>query len=77
MNANIVMTDTFSGEANYSWKREHDIKMGDNSSDLSIIRKAKKLLNVSGIKCKKYVYDNMIELRPMGYNIVIFIEITE
>ena len=67
----IEVTDTFGGEANYSWVRRYEIK--EKLTDKQIIRKSKELAEWTGLKCKKQDFGDMIELRPIGICQVMFI----
>ena len=42
-------TDTFGGEANYSWVQREELTVSDNISDLSLVRAAKSALGLSGL----------------------------
>jgi len=73
---NIEITDTFNGEANYSWvtRESFNFPEGIDISDLTAIRKAKKLMGWNGLKCKKEDYGDQICLRPSnGASVVMFI----
>ncbi len=37
----VTVTDTFAGEANYSWIRRYYIPYTDTDSDVAIVRRAK------------------------------------
>lgn len=63
-------TDTFGGEANYSWVHQGDVEA---KSDLAAVRKIKAELGLSGVDCKREDYGDMIELRPYGTCTVLFI----
>lgn len=67
------ITDTVGGEANYSWVRRETIEVPDNASDLTVVRRAKSTLALSGVKCRKSDFGDMIELRPYGTCQVAFI----
>lgn len=73
MNITLELTDTFGGEANYSWVKRKEIHISDKASDLSIVRQAKKAFDMQGIKCIKETYGDSIVLKPQGYNVVLFI----
>lgn len=62
------ITDTFGGEANYSWVKRGVVscKQGEDYSNLAAVRRAKADAGWSGIKCKTADYGDMIELRPYG-----------
>jgi len=68
----VELTDTFGGEANYSWVNRFEIK-DEGLTDLQLVRKAKKLAGLNGVRCKKYEYGDLIELKPYGINVVLFI----
>ena len=73
MIVNIERTDTFGGEANYSWVERHSVTMPDSASDLAIIRKAKELCGYSGLRGRVYNYGDMIEFRPYRLCQVMFV----
>jgi hypothetical protein len=53
MKVKAEYTDTFAGEANYSWVRRVELDVPDNLSDIGVVRRVKKALGLEG-------------LRPMG-----------
>ena len=69
------ITDTFGGEANYSWVKRGEIqcKPGEDYSDLAAVRRAKKDAGWENLRCKREDYGNMIVLRPVGQCIIMFI----
>jgi hypothetical protein len=67
------LTDTFGGEANYSWVRREELELPVGSSDLSIVRAAKRALGLSGVRCARSEMGEAIELRPYGLCQVAFI----
>lgn len=67
---NVEMTDTFGGEANYSWVKRCEIEA---SSELAAVRKAKAELGISGIKCRREDWGDTIVLRPYGACVIVFI----
>lgn len=70
----VEYTDTFSGEANYSWCKRKTIDKGNKEfSDLSMIREAKKALGLNGVRCKKVDMGETIALYPYGTCTVIFV----
>lgn len=73
MRVNVELTDTFGGEANYSWVKRASFDADEDASDLAIVRKAKAEIGLSGIRCKRRDFGDMIELRPQGYCTVAFI----
>lgn len=73
MKFDIEITDTFGGEANYSWVRRHSIEMPEKTTDLALVRRAKRKAEWSGIRCKVSRYGGTIEIRPVGMCCVLFI----
>ncbi len=77
-NIQYELTDTFAGEANYSWIKRGTIEMEDQPfSNLAAIRKVKKELGFNGIRCKTHDYGDFIEIKPYGICQVIFITFHE
>lgn len=82
-------TDTFGGEANYSWKRTGKVTMPDlthygydgsqgyfkanRTFNRELVKKVKAKLGLTGVRCKREVDNGTITLRPYGSNTVIFI----
>lgn len=73
MKYQIEITDTFGGDANYSWVRRHSIEVPDKATDLALIRRAKKKADWSSVRCKVSRCGDTIELRPVGMCCVLFI----
>jgi hypothetical protein len=67
------MTDTFGGEANYSWVRRGEVSLPEGASDLTLVRRVKKALGLEGVPCKRESYGEQIVLRPVGSCVVVFI----
>lgn len=69
----VEFTDTYGGEANYSWVHRHNFTAPASLSNVALVRRAKKLLGLSGIRCRVSNYGDMIELRPANSATVAFI----
>ncbi len=74
---NAEYTDTYGGEANYSWVRRASFTASASLSDREIVRRAKKELGLTGLRCKRNDFGEMIELRPQGQATVVFITYEE
>lgn len=73
-NIQYEVTDTFGGEANYSWVKRGKIEMGSKEfSNLAAVRKVKKEIGWTGVRCKTVDFGDVIELRPQGACQVCFI----
>lgn len=71
----IEHTDTFGGEANYSWVRREvlDAQHFGSESNLALVRRAKQFAGITGRKAKVTNCGDMIEIRPAGLCQVVFI----
>jgi hypothetical protein len=67
------MTDTFGGEANYSWVRRGEVSLREGASDLALVRAVKAELGLTGVRCQREEYGEQIVLRPVGACVVVFI----
>jgi hypothetical protein len=67
------MTDTFGGEANYSWCKRGQVSLPEGASDLALVRRVKKALGLKGVRCKREDYGDQIVLRPVGACVIVFI----
>jgi len=65
-------TDTFGGEANYSWVNRVEFEAPDVASDACLIRRAKKALGITARHTKTNFGDD-IRLDFAGFNICCFI----
>lgn len=66
-------TDTFSGEANYSWVNRAYLRAGDSLSDQALVRRAKAWASLTGIRCDVSRYGDTIDIRPRGLCHVVFV----
>jgi len=69
----VEMTDTFGGEANYSWVKRKQIQVLTGSSKSLKIRRAKKSLGLSNTRHKVSDYGECIRLDIYGACWVVFI----
>jgi len=69
---NVEYTDTFGGEANYSWVKRENLELPVNLSDRAIMRRAKKAMGLTGVRGKTIVYGDMWEFRPYRSATVMF-----
>ena len=68
----IEVTDTFGGQANYSWVDRYAIRMPDDISDLALVRRIKSAAGYSGIRGQTYVSGDSVEIRFPARCVVIF-----
>jgi hypothetical protein len=67
------LTDTFGGEANYSWVRRETLQLLETASDRQIVTAAKAALGLTGCRCQTTNHGDMFELRPTGSCSVAFV----
>lgn len=67
----VEYTDTFGGEANYSWLRRATIP--STGSQRAVMRRAKAAVGLSGVRGVTHDYGDMIEFRPYGMCTVMFV----
>ena len=72
MKARIELTDTFGGEANYSWVRRHEFDI-TGMTDRQIARKARELVGLTGVRTRKTNYGDELRWDVEGACIVVFL----
>lgn len=74
MKFKVEYTDTFGGEANYSWLRVAHFDAPEDASNSMLIRRAKKALNLSGWPTRTETMGETLALYPRdGSCVVMFI----
>lgn len=85
----VEYTDTFGGEANYSWVRRHTITMpelthygydggngyakANRTYNRELMKRAKAAVGLTGVRGVTQHYGGMLEFRPYGMATVLFI----
>lgn len=69
----IELTDTFAGESNYSWVKRYRLEHKPDETDRALMRRVKKTLGWSGIRCAVVNYGEMIDIRPTDAALVAFV----
>lgn len=81
MRIDVEVTDTFGGEANYSWVRHYSFAVPDLLSNYSIIRRVKKYIQWSGERCVVTWYGGdmagLAEIRRANACMVAFVTVGE
>lgn len=72
MEYQLEYTDTYGGEANYSWVKRKTLTAPDHISDQALVRRAKKLMGISG-RHRRVDMGDTIAIYPSGYLMVLFI----
>lgn len=73
MKYSIEYTDTYGGEANYSWVRRESFEVAGSIDERMVVRKLKQMMGLQGVNCKREDLGEMIKLTPRGTNTVAFI----
>jgi len=67
------LTDTFGGQANYSWCDRSEFITAENTSCIAIVRRAKLAAGLSGVRGRTSSFGEGFEFRPYGMCVVLFI----
>jgi hypothetical protein len=70
----VTHTDTFCGEPNYGWVKRYEFIVEKSASQRRVIRKAKALSGMTGVKADTYDYGDGYTVKPRGYHQVIFVD---
>jgi len=73
----VEYTDTFGGNANYSWVDRKIIEVPEDASDLTVVRRAKAAVGLSGVPCRREDFGGEFVLYPYGICTVCFINWAE
>ena len=89
MHFDVEYTDTYGGEANYSWIRRATVWMPDMTHygydgrtnygktvkvfNRELMKKAKRAMDLTGVRGRAHVQGDDLEFRPYGQNTVLFI----
>lgn len=68
----IEVTDTFSGQANYSWVERSKLRVPGGISNLALVRRIKSVTGYSGIRGRTWVAGDYVEIRFPDRCVVIF-----
>ena len=70
----VELTDTYGGQANYSWVRHFHTESASDSR-LAIVRAAKRVCGFNGLKANVEEWGELIVIKPRGYNQVCFVTV--
>lgn len=71
----VTVTDTFGGEANFSWVRKYSFSAPPDASQRLLMRRAKAAAGMSGVRGNTDSYGDSFTFRPSGCCVVAFIEL--
>ena len=64
----LEATDTFGGEANYSWVRRDTFEASDSLSNRALVRRAKAFAGFTGLRCEVLDIGDGVQVTPIGRN---------
>ena len=67
------LTDTFGGQANYSWVKRETITLPVDASRRQVVAAGKTALGLTGCRCRTFDMNEGYEVRPIGSCTVAFI----
>lgn len=70
---NVEHTDTFGGQANYSWVKRETVTCPRGSSNQLVLRRAKSAVGMSGWRGRTADCGDVLEFRPQGHHSVLFV----
>lgn len=70
----VEYTDTFGGEANYCWVKRAEFTLDGASSRTVILRKAKALVGLTGVRGRTEDYGDMLKFTPYKSCTVMFVK---
>ena len=82
----VEYTDTFGGQSNYSWVRRGSVTVpelphydakANRRQMVQVVRKAKAIAGLTGVKCRREEHGDLIALYPYGSCTVLFISYRE
>ena len=70
----VTLTDTFGGEANYSWVKRGEIQVKNDAAIRSISREARRAVGMTNVRASCFVdFGDMIQIEFKKDNLVLFI----
>jgi len=69
----VEFTDTFGGNANYSWVRRETLTLPVDISDRELMRRAKAAMGLTGVRGTVCNHGDMIDFRPFRSCTVMFV----
>lgn len=75
----VEYTDTFGGEANYSWVKRQSLLMESGDTIATLKRAAKKVMGLTGHRGRwsRHGGSDTLEFRPYGLCTVLFVYLVE
>jgi len=75
MKYNVEYTDTFGGEANYSWVKRATIEVPEFTTQSLVMRRAKAAMGLTGVRGRVEDYAEHWKFKPYNSCTVMFVTI--
>ena len=69
----VEYTDLFGGHANYAWCYKETFEAPADASNALLMRRAKKLMGLAGVRGRTDSRDDLLEFRPYKSCTVLFV----
>jgi hypothetical protein len=69
----VEYTDTFGGEANYSWVKRAEFEMPDSATNNQITKKAKAAIGLTGVRCSTVELWDGFQITPINSCTTVFV----
>ena len=69
----IEYTDTFNGQANYSWLKRRTIRLDGSLSDTQVLERAKAMMGLTGVDGETLDTGDCVSFRPKDMNTVLYV----
>lgn len=73
MKVQFEYTDTFGGEANYSWVKREERVLHDDTPTRELVRLAKAWAGLTGVRCETCEMGDLIDIRPRQMCTALFV----
>ena len=70
-------TDTFAGEANYSWVQRETFHAPDTATDKTLMRRAKTAVGLNGVRGRWDSFGDTLRFRPYHLRVVLFVSFVD
>ena len=70
----VEYTDTFGGEANYSWVKRAEFEMPDSATNNQITKKAKAAIGLTGVRCSTVELWDGFQITPVNSCTIVFVK---
>jgi hypothetical protein len=77
MTVTVTHTDTYCGEANYSWARQYEFDEWSGAARRTIVMRAKREAGLTGVSCDVADYGDQLTIKPRGLCQILFVDFKE